>query len=84
MRTTLVLDDEIIHKARHRAIDLGVTLSELVNRCLERALDDDLDVKPERFRTLTYGGSGETEHVSPEEIRRIEEDDEIERFRRLR
>ena len=38
MRTTLVLDDDIARAARHRAVEDGVTLGELVSRALRELL----------------------------------------------
>jgi hypothetical protein len=38
MRTTLVLDDDIARAARHRAVEEGVTLGELVSRALRELL----------------------------------------------
>jgi hypothetical protein len=38
MKTTLVLKDEIVRQAKQRAAELGVTLSELVERALRDAL----------------------------------------------
>ena len=54
MRTTLVLDDGLVRKARKRAADAGLTLSELVNLALRNQL-----VRPEaqapHFEVITFG-----------------------------
>lgn len=38
MRTTLVLDDDVARAARHRAVEEGITLGELVTRALRDLL----------------------------------------------
>jgi hypothetical protein len=85
MRTTLVLDDEILKRARHRAIDLGVTLSELVNRSLERVLDEEEAQKElEPFQMVTFDGGADEVGHTPEDFKRIMEDEDIEYVKRMR
>lgn len=44
MRTTLVLDDDVARAARHRAVEEGVTLGELVTRALREILREEAEV----------------------------------------
>jgi len=38
MRTTLVLDDEVVKKAKQKSVELGTTLSSFTNEALRHAL----------------------------------------------
>lgn len=64
MRTTLVLDDEVVRAARHRAVDAGLSLSEFVNRALSAALSQADPVVQPRFSFPEYG-AGPTTDQSP-------------------
>ncbi|MBN2498523.1 MAG: type II toxin-antitoxin system VapB family antitoxin [Deltaproteobacteria bacterium] len=55
MRTTLVLDDELVRAAKSRSIELKITLSELVNRALRAALSPRRDTPEPPFHMPTYG-----------------------------
>lgn len=54
MRTTLVLEDELVRQAKKRATDAGLTLSELVNLALRDKLAAS-EAKAARFEMITYG-----------------------------
>lgn len=75
MRTTLVLDDELVRRAKQAAAERGVTLSDIVNEAL-RMLFTQASPSVPPFRMITYG-RGSTGHVTAEEMKRIlnEEDD---------
>ena len=62
MRTTLVLDDSLVQAARHRAVDLGITLGERVNRALRDALERAADTPEPRFTAPTCGGGTQLDH----------------------
>ena len=65
MRTTLVLDDDLVQEAKHQAIDQKLTLSELVNRALRQALalTDEPGELP--FAMVTFGPKDTTVHHEP-------------------
>ena len=54
MRTTLILEDELVRQAKKRAADAGLTLSELVNIALRNSLASP-ETKAPRFEMITYG-----------------------------
>lgn len=54
MRTTLVLDDDVLRRAKKRATEAGLTLSQLVNLALRDQLAAP-EAKPPRFEMITYG-----------------------------
>jgi hypothetical protein len=56
MRTTLVLDDELMKKVKRRAIELHTTVSELVNQALRDSLARAKHPAP-AFEMVTYGGA---------------------------
>ena len=55
MRTTLILDDELVREAKHRAVSLNITLSELINRALRDTLRPRPGPAEPPFRMTTYG-----------------------------
>lgn len=75
MRTTLVLDDTLVQKARHRAVDSGLTLSEFVNRALSAALAVEAPAAEPRFSFPTYGAGAAIDHPPAELWAASEEQD---------
>jgi hypothetical protein len=75
MRTTLILDDSLIRKAKKRAADAGLTLSELVNLALQNQL-----ARPEAeappLEMITWGhGLATVEHAPRDFADALEADD---------
>lgn len=69
MRTTVVIDDELMRKAKQRAAETGVTLSEYINRALRDSLSRRVaaDSMP-AFRMVTFGrGQPRVDH-SPQAL----------------
>lgn len=54
MRTTLTIDDDLLDQAKRQALDLGLTVSEVVNRTLRRALSAE-PAPPQSYATITWG-----------------------------
>ena len=83
MRTTLNIDDRLMDKAKHRALDLGLTLSEYVNRLLGRDLSE---AKPrhEPFQMVTYGNPRKRVHREPIDFARALEEEDAASFRKVR
>lgn len=76
MRTTLIIDDELVRKAKVAAARSGLTLSEVVNRALREALSLATEAPEQPFRFVTFGlGEPRVQH-GPEELRRFETGDE--------
>lgn len=57
MRTTLILDDQLIRRAKREASDKGATLSEFVNRALRDYFFSDKPSAPNRsnFKMPVFG-----------------------------
>jgi hypothetical protein len=65
MRTTLVIDDELLREAKKRAAALNLTVSEVVNHALRDALAEPSPVAAP-FSVPTFGGAGGAVHHEPE------------------
>jgi hypothetical protein len=77
VRTTLILDDELVREAKKRAADCGLTLSELVNRSLREALDTPppaAEATP--FEMVTYGDRQPQVAHEPDELVRAADDED--------
>lgn len=75
MRTTLVLDDALVRRAKARAIERGSTLSEVVNDALREALREPR-AEPAPFMLVTYGQRGAGVRHEPTELAAALEDQE--------
>lgn len=76
MRTTLVLDDKLLTKAKKRAADRKTTVSEVVNDALRESFSRPVDpVRP--FNLITYGDPNQPEHLSPAEMKAILEEQDL-------
>lgn len=75
VRTTVVLDDELVKKAKKRAAELKTTLSEVINQALRETVSKP---PPRRsaFKMITYGGPKPVHH-EPEDFQRILEEEDI-------
>jgi len=74
MKTTLVLPDDVVRRAKERAASLGVSLSALT----ERALRDALAEMPARRRRIVLPTSGHglpKHHHTVAELKALENDD---------
>jgi hypothetical protein len=83
MRTTLNIDDRLVDKAKHRAVDLGITLSDYVSRLIGRDLSETRP-RPEPFQMVTYGNPRKRAHREPIEFAQAIEDEDAEAVRKAR
>lgn len=74
MRTTLILDDQLVRAAKRRAAEGDLTLSEVVNQALRASLLTPRPPAAAPFRMPTFRGRGRRE-VSAGEIARLRDDD---------
>jgi hypothetical protein len=73
MKTTLILKDEVVKRAKRRAAELGLTLSAFA----ERSLRDALEAKPvtsKPFHFPTYGDGRRKVDRSPTFLKSLLED----------
>ncbi len=76
MRTTLILQDDLVLKAKAKALEQGTTLSEISNRALRSYLRDpsaapDAPSQKRRIRLPSYRGQGPAMDLSPAHIARL-------------
>jgi hypothetical protein len=74
MRTTLVLDDLLLRRAREAAASAGCTVSDIVNQALGEALAARATAKP-AFEMITYGSSGRSAHEPADFAAALEAED---------
>ncbi|MCK6555177.1 type II toxin-antitoxin system VapB family antitoxin [Candidatus Binatia bacterium] len=77
MRTTMIIDDDLIVQAKKRAAETGVSLSEVVNRALRDSLSRRHSTESlPPFRMVTFGrGQPRVDHA-PEALARVIEDED--------
>jgi hypothetical protein len=78
MRTTVLIDDDLLHQVKKRAVDSGVSVSEVLNRALRelfcRQPPGDVLLP---FRMVTFGrGQPRVDHRPEELARALEEEDQ--------
>jgi hypothetical protein len=61
MRTTLVLDDELLRRAKYRAAERNLTVSDVVNQALRAALSEPAPTA-QPFTMPTYGAGATVRH----------------------
>ncbi len=82
MRTTLTIDDDLLRELKHKALNVGLPLKEIVNKALRAGLQD-IDkpkpYKPYKCKTFSLGYPPRAdldhaldlaEHLESEEIAR--------------
>lgn len=75
MRTTLVLDAELLRQAKRRAAERSLTVSDIVNEALRESFGRPASAAPP-FSMLTYGRSGRRVHHEPSDFAAVLEDED--------
>jgi hypothetical protein len=79
MRTTLVIDDELLRQVKRKAAERNATISDIVNDALRQCLERPVSaVVP--FSLVTYGRSDESVSHEPSEFSAALEDEDRERI----
>ena len=81
MRTTLVIDDELIRHARLYAAEHNITVSDVVNRALRDSLGRPA-APAAPFSLITYGRSGKRVRHQPSEFAAALDEEEQARLQR--
>lgn len=76
MRTTLVLDDQLMVQAKKRAADRRTTVSEIVNEALRDSFTR-AEAPRRPFRLITYGDPNKPRHLTPADIKAILEEQDL-------
>jgi len=77
MRTTLVLDDTLLRRARQRAAEQDLTLSEVVNEALRETFRATPPTAPP-FSMITYGRTDWPTHHEPTDFAAMLEGEDLE------
>ena len=85
VRTTVSIPDALLAKARRRAAQEDITLSELVEAALrERLLATPVPPPSTPFRLITFGRGGTQPGVSYEGLKHLTDDEDLLRVMHLR
>jgi Arc/MetJ family transcription regulator len=80
MRTTLIIDDDLLRRAKRRAAEWKLTVSDVVNNALRETLGRSAREAPP-FSLITYGCSGKRVHHEPSEFDAALENEDRDRLR---
>jgi len=80
MRTTLIIDDDLLRRAKRRAAEWKLTVSDVVNNALRETLGRPVHEAPP-FSLITYGRSGRRVHHEPSEFDAALENEDRDRLR---
>jgi hypothetical protein len=81
MRTTLILDDDLLRQAKLRAAQWKLTVSDVVNNALRECLGRPVH-SAQPFSLITYGPSSKRVHHEPAEFDAALEREDRDRLRR--
>jgi antitoxin component of RelBE/YafQ-DinJ toxin-antitoxin module len=80
MRTTLIIDDDLLRQAKLRAAEWNLTVSDVVNNALRQCLGRSARTALP-FSLITYGHSGKRVHHEPSEFDAVLEREDQDRLR---
>jgi hypothetical protein len=81
MRTTLIIDDDLLRKAKLRAAEWNLSVSDVVNNALRECLGRSVrSAAP--FSLVTYGRSSQRVHREPADFDASLEQEDHDRLRR--
>jgi hypothetical protein len=81
MRTTLIIDDDLLRQAKLRAAEWNQTVSDIVNNALRECLGRPAPAAAP-FSLITYGGSNKRVHHEPSEFDAAVGQEDRDRLRR--
>jgi len=76
MRTTLVIDDALLRRAKHRAAEQNLTVSEVVSQALRVALEAPT-AAVSAFKMPTFGGKEAQVHHEPADFVLVVDDEQL-------
>lgn len=82
VRTTVVIEDDLLRRARLRAAELDTTLSSLISQALREALTPKPRPAAGRFAIPTYGNPKRPVRHEPADLARFLDEEDIAGLRR--
>lgn len=80
LRTTVILDDDLVRRAKQRAAGRNVSLSALINDALRAALAPRA-AEVSRFSLPTHGDPRRKQHLTPAQVAEAAEQDDVRSLR---
>jgi hypothetical protein len=85
MRTTVNLDERLLHRLKKRAAESGTSVSTVIERAVRLLLQAPAPPRQRnRFNLVTFGAGGQFTSRNIDKTAALLEDDDIDRFRRRR
>ena len=75
-RTTLILDSQLLKRAKTLAAQRGTTVSAIVNQALSDALSRPATERAPRFKMVVFGSAPGRYQHAPEDFARVAEDED--------
>lgn len=71
VKTTVEIEDDLIHKAKAYAAERGITFRQVVESGIRRVLEEGANARPFRMRRRSFRGRGMTRPMPWEEVRAL-------------
>ena len=84
MRTTITLDERLLHRLKKRAAESGTSVSGLIERAVRLLLQAPAPRPQDHFELVTFGEGGQFTPLNIDKTAALFETDDIERFARRR
>jgi hypothetical protein len=84
MRTTITLDERLLHRLKKRAAESGTSVSGLIERAVRLLLQAPAPQRRGHFDLVTFGEGGQFTPLNVDKTAALLETDDIERFARRR
>jgi hypothetical protein len=84
MRTTITLDERLLHRLKKRAAESGTSVSGLIERAVRLLLQAPAQQRRSHFDLVTFGEGGQFTPLNVDKTAALLETDDIERFARQR
>lgn len=84
MRTTITLDERLLHRLKKRAVESGTSVSGLIERAVRLLLQAPAPQQQRHFDLVTFGKGGQFTPFNVDKTAALLESDDIERFARGR
>ena len=84
MRTTITLDERLLHRLKKRAAESGTSVSRLIERAVRLLLQAPAPERRGHFDLVRFGEGGQFTSLNVDKTAALLESDDIERFAQQR